>query len=271
MQKRKELGLNQAELSNGICGQYIISKIEKHSIAPSLSVLLKLVKRLDITLNDVFSEFSDQPHTDSYVVLRELENQAFGAKDLASIKEGLSVISVDDLTVRDQTVYYFLNGYFNLTDNPMNTQFDTDTVLRLTKSDTYNVYTDLAYLLKGQVAEKHKDYIHAKEYYKIVENAIQANLLIPNANEKQVLFMLVTLSNFYINQEEWEHVVVLCNRAIDFAAKSDSRLFNDIIYFNLALSQKKLGQDNTEAKLFAQVFAKVAVNHKVLQKADVEL
>ncbi|QFR70031.1 helix-turn-helix domain-containing protein [Companilactobacillus paralimentarius] len=56
--KRRSLNLTQSDLANGLCNQNTISKMEKHNMTPQMDVLIKICQRLDLSLNDVFSEFS---------------------------------------------------------------------------------------------------------------------------------------------------------------------------------------------------------------------
>ncbi|WP_300559370.1 helix-turn-helix transcriptional regulator [Companilactobacillus sp.] len=60
-EQRIKLKLSQAELSAGICTQAVISKIENQNISPSVDILSQLLVKLNLTLNDVFSEFTNLP------------------------------------------------------------------------------------------------------------------------------------------------------------------------------------------------------------------
>lgn len=57
---RKLRGLSQAELAEGICTQATISLIEKRNKVPSMNILIRLVNRLGITLDDVVVENQDR-------------------------------------------------------------------------------------------------------------------------------------------------------------------------------------------------------------------
>ncbi|MGT2744468.1 helix-turn-helix domain-containing protein [Streptococcus phocae subsp. phocae] len=54
--KRKELGLSQKSLSDGICEQSQISKIERGTFMPSADLLFKLSQRLEVPLDYFFNE-----------------------------------------------------------------------------------------------------------------------------------------------------------------------------------------------------------------------
>ncbi|HFR3515671.1 TPA: helix-turn-helix domain-containing protein, partial [Streptococcus suis] len=54
--KRKELGLSQQILAEGICEQSQISKIERGHFIPSADLLFKLSQRLEVPLDYFFNE-----------------------------------------------------------------------------------------------------------------------------------------------------------------------------------------------------------------------
>ena len=54
--KRKELGLSQQTLAEGICEQSQISKIERGHFIPSADLLFKLSQRLEVPLDYFFNE-----------------------------------------------------------------------------------------------------------------------------------------------------------------------------------------------------------------------
>ena len=54
--KRKELGLSQQTLAEGICEQSQISKIERGRFIPSADLLFKLSQRLEVPLDYFFNE-----------------------------------------------------------------------------------------------------------------------------------------------------------------------------------------------------------------------
>ncbi|MFC5631302.1 MULTISPECIES: helix-turn-helix domain-containing protein [Streptococcus] len=54
--KRKEYGLSQSELAEGICEQSQISKIERGNYMPTATLLYKLAGRLNVTIDYFFDE-----------------------------------------------------------------------------------------------------------------------------------------------------------------------------------------------------------------------
>src|SRR5699024_5476040 len=71
--KRKELGLSQKELSNGICTQATLSKFENNGKIPSLKILIQLCNRLGLSLDSIIG-VSD---TNSQKVIKEMNQAEF--------------------------------------------------------------------------------------------------------------------------------------------------------------------------------------------------
>lgn len=57
---RKLKGLSQAELAANICTQATISLIEKRNKVPSMNILMRLIGRLGIQLDDIVVEHHDR-------------------------------------------------------------------------------------------------------------------------------------------------------------------------------------------------------------------
>lgn len=54
--RRKQIGITQKELSNGLCAQATISKIEKNALTPSSSLLKKIADRLNVSISYFYGE-----------------------------------------------------------------------------------------------------------------------------------------------------------------------------------------------------------------------
>ncbi len=110
IKRRKELKISQIELSKGVCTQATISKLEKQGLAPSSDILVKLCKRLNLTLNDVFSDFNDEVKEK----MQEKIDQSF--KLMASYhfdKAGKIINSIDEKQAQEKDLLgllYFLKG-----------------------------------------------------------------------------------------------------------------------------------------------------------------
>ncbi|WP_225047569.1 helix-turn-helix transcriptional regulator [Lacticaseibacillus kribbianus] len=107
---RKLKGLSQAELANGICTQATISLIEKRNKVPSMNILLRLIDRLGITLEDIVVENRTRVQRTLAQVDTLVRHGDFAQADakLATIK------SPKSLRVEDERRYYYAMGMVQL-------------------------------------------------------------------------------------------------------------------------------------------------------------
>lgn len=112
-QQRKAKGLNQSELAAGICTQATMSNIENKGTVPSLGTLIQLCQRLDLTLNDVVSEF--QTAADNFDGLTAAERLiALDQIDQADQKLQQVATNLDKEEALTNQQYQFLTGYLCL-------------------------------------------------------------------------------------------------------------------------------------------------------------
>lgn len=114
LEQRKKMTLNQQQLANGICTQTVISRIENQNISPSVDVLVKICQRLNLTLNDVYSEFSKLPSNnlvnDKLTTLFELVQKT----DFEEAAKLLPKIATSNLTNPQKLELNFLKGQLEL-------------------------------------------------------------------------------------------------------------------------------------------------------------
>lgn len=53
-------GISQKNLAQGICSQSKLSKIENNQILPSITLCYEISKKLNITIDDIFSEYIEE-------------------------------------------------------------------------------------------------------------------------------------------------------------------------------------------------------------------
>ena len=263
-QKRKDKRLTQGQLAENICRQYVISKIEKHNQAPSIAVLIQLCLKLELTLNDVFSDFSSSENSESNIVLLKLEDQILMDDDVSDGLSELSLLNVENLIDNEKMSFYFLSGWFNLADNALSSQFDMDKLLRLTQTDSYNIYTELAYLVKGMAAETQNDDTHALEYYKMIQDSLQANSLIPNARYEQLSLIFKVLSSFYCRNAEWRQTKKIARRGIELSLEKKSLLNLNHFYNTLITAKKELGEEYEKEKSQEMLLSQILEKSRVL-------
>ncbi|OIU69667.1 helix-turn-helix domain-containing protein [Rossellomorea aquimaris] len=89
---RKEVGLTQGELSEDICTQALISRIEKGDIYPSAATLYQISKKLGVDVN-YFFEIGSTPRLD---YIKEVERQLRNLRIKLKYSEMMDVVKVEE-------------------------------------------------------------------------------------------------------------------------------------------------------------------------------
>ncbi|WP_304250951.1 helix-turn-helix domain-containing protein [Limosilactobacillus gastricus] len=105
---RRERGLSQIDLSEGICTQATISLIENSNRIPKLEILNQLVDRLDVPLSAILVV----DRLDN-VLLEQITNSMYQNK-LGEVNHLLEEIDSNSLDGDDLTRYYYLMGFKEL-------------------------------------------------------------------------------------------------------------------------------------------------------------
>ena len=109
-------------------------------MTPQMDVLIKICQRLDLSLNDVFSEFSSDSKPEQTFILDDVEKDVL-LNNLDSVEDKLALIQ-DKLKAKDRAQYDFILGVVKFkAGNFELSSFHFDKVLRETKSDDDNIYT----------------------------------------------------------------------------------------------------------------------------------
>ncbi|WP_390410211.1 helix-turn-helix domain-containing protein [Lacticaseibacillus jixiensis] len=107
---RKLKGMSQADLAKGICTQATISLIEKRNKVPSMNILMQLVDRLGISVDDIVVENRNRAQQ----LLANVENDVRHS-EFASAKADLGKINFDRLgNIDDKKRYYYYKGMVEL-------------------------------------------------------------------------------------------------------------------------------------------------------------
>ena len=127
--KRREMNLTQIELANDICTQNTISKIEKHNIAPTVNILIKICLKLGLTLNDVFSDFTTESSVKEESALDAIERDVLLGK-ISDIDERMSSLE-GKLNDNDMKQYELISGVMDYWNKNYDVSlFDLDKVLQ---------------------------------------------------------------------------------------------------------------------------------------------
>ncbi|WP_334332177.1 MULTISPECIES: helix-turn-helix domain-containing protein [unclassified Companilactobacillus] len=235
--KRREMNLTQIELANDICTQNTISKIEKHNIAPTVNILIKICLKLDLTLNDVFSDFADKKTEAKESLLDTIEKNIL-LNQLTGIDEKLSNLQ-GNLGDDDKKQYELIIGALNYYNgNSDESLFTLDKVLQLTKSANDDIYTLLAYLFKGlnYLSQNHLD--RAQYYFQMIGDTVEENIDVINANDLEGLFICKTLSDSFNDMKLFQNAYQFAHFGLNYAKENHSTYYLAELYFNAALAVK---------------------------------
>lgn len=236
--QRRQKGLSQTELADQITNQNVISNLERKSKAPKNSILVKLLQRLDLTLNDVYSEFTNIMHSELKQELTSIEQRLLnGTYDGIEDELGLVGVNLDSAELTGQ--HDFIIALFNVhLKNTADADFELDKVLRVTKNDIYNVYTLLAYITKANVYLDLNQFDKAQYFFDVVEAALKENFNVANATTLQKIYICQQLSNYHLQADDFKSADKYADIGIKLNQDEHRCLFLDHFYFIKAKANK---------------------------------
>lgn len=268
--KRRSLNLTQSDLSSGICTQNTISKMEKHNLTPQIDVLIKICRRLDLTLNEVFSDFASDTKVEQGYVLNGIERDVL-LNNFTEVEERLSLVS-KDVPKREMKRLNFIHSVVFYADNNFEkATFELDKVLQNTRSDNDDIYTLLSYLYKAKIYNDQKHLDMAAYYVKNIEDSLQESFNIANANTVQILFMSNQLVSLLIKLDQPQNALKLAKRALEYANQNYASYFIDSLNYYAALAstdKKQKLRFQTNAQACADMFGNKSLQAKIAQIGD---
>ncbi|WP_164682242.1 helix-turn-helix domain-containing protein [Streptococcus hyointestinalis] len=108
--KRKEKGLTQKELAEGICVQAVISKIEKGETTPSVDLFFKLAKKLDIDMSVISSMFDLNNTAHHNGVYSDKVKQLLYMRDYDNLAYVLKTLNPAEMTEEELLYYEWLRA-----------------------------------------------------------------------------------------------------------------------------------------------------------------
>lgn len=165
VQRRKQKGISQVKLCDGICTQSTLSKLENKGQVPSVRILNQLCQRLDMTISDL-SESERPAKQVRLTVLDRVEQQLMAEQFPAAIKL-LATVNVDDLISKKMRMqYYYLKGMIDtLTSNQTaTTMFNFTQILDKLDEEHQTVFSQLVYLGCG-ILYARRDHLGNAEFF----------------------------------------------------------------------------------------------------------
>ncbi|WP_204122709.1 helix-turn-helix transcriptional regulator [Lacticaseibacillus mingshuiensis] len=255
---RKLKGLSQAELAKDICTQATISLIEKRNKVPSMNILMRLIGRLDITMDDIVVANHDsiqQSLSDTDKALRR------GAYPQAA--EFLAKVRSEKLTTEeDKRRFNYYSGMVELFAHkaPDEAIYYFGRVLTPMLVKDRDLLTIMATLGLGLAYAEKGTHERARVYID------QALALLHDAPfpEGRYLDVVITIywhiSRVFFELEEYAAVLTNVKTGIDFATKHESLFLLDELYALQARAYDALADKRADENYQIAV-ALARVNH----------
>lgn len=229
--QRKELHLSQEELSDGICTQAIISKIENQNISPSINILISICQKLHLTLDSVFSEFSSLPTSNLLSDKFQRMDKAVQNKKIDTIENIISTINEDSLPSLEKAHLHFLLAliakYKQNTDEAI---FQLNYSLELLQNKK-TFWGNIIYAELGFIYSNKDQNSKAEHYYDLVYSNID-NVIVNSGAEFYYYRSTITrIATWYTENKEFARSNSLIEMGLNKFSGFFTGEFTDTLYF----------------------------------------
>lgn len=267
IEKRKELGLSQKELSNGICTQATLSKFENNGKIPSLKILIQLCNRLGLSLDSIIGVTNSK----SQQVIQHMNKAEFNLiiteyEDSWNI---IRAINVDDLEHDKDALmqYYYLKGYLNVLDGGdlFDAVFDFNRILSELDSKGETIFTFLSFVGMGMVYAKQGDDNKSEYYFSKVFNNIYTMSIDDVTKIWRYINIIFYCALYYSERNDLETANTLLNYGVKICSENHVTYYIARIYAQLAMNESRVNGNNKKVRGFmnkALVFSEFNRNTK---------
>ena len=268
--KRKELGLSQKELSNGICTQATLSKFENNGKIPSLKILIQLCNRLGLSLDSIIgvtdgksqrvikqmnqAEFNliIQEYDDSWGIIKAID-----PKDLEGDRDALMQ-------------YYYLKGYLNVLDDGdlFDAVFDFNRILSELDIHGETIFTFLSLVGMGMVYAKQGDNSKSEYYFSKVFNDVYTMSIDDVSKIWRYINIIFYCALYYSERNDLETANALLEYGVKVCAENHVTYYIARIYAQLAMNESRVNGNNKKVRGLmnkALVFSEFNQNEKEIE------
>lgn len=201
--RRQQLNMTQGELSDGICTQSQISKIEKDEIIPLASLLVKIAEKLEVSLDDLVYENRIKRIENEFLIDKERIDYLLKMREYGKIQNLISVIDKEKLSFNDSIYIMYVSL---VTDNYTrnNNSFEKLEIFYSEHSDTMEDNLKIRTLnslgilsMENNQSEKAKEYFLKGYRIAITSNAYEDLLFKVAYNYLRLLFQLEEYKEMY--------------------------------------------------------------------------
>lgn len=268
--KRKEMGLSQKELSKGVCTQATLSKFENNGKIPSMKILIQLCNRLGIALNEIIGINGNG----SKKLVKMMNTAEFNLiiSDYQNSWKILNSIELDSLKDDKQATmqYYYLQGYLNVLDDGdlLEAVFDFNQIIAVLDPKGETIFTFLAFVGLGMVYAQQSDDDKSEYYFSKVFN-IYGMPIDDVTKIWRYINIIFYCAIYYSNRREFETANALLRYGVKVCEDNHVTYYIARIYQQLAVNECELnGHSDLVLNLLnkAEVFSEFNHNDNELKK-----
>lgn len=270
VKRRKELGLSQIELSQGICTQATLSRFENHGQIPSMKILSQLCARLQLDVGDLFASVNEK-EAETNKVLEKIE-QSLVTMDYALAETLTASIRKEKLNKDQQLYLLYLKGYTKtLQGKATNDDLFYFNQLLAENQEQGEHYLHLAYAGLGLVYQQHEDIEKATYFFDKAIQESERTSLDTTVQVWRVLMVLYYSALFFAQIQQFKKSDRLLKKGIEICGQYHITYYLARMYYQLAVNALDNHAPAGQARELlhdAAAFARINANEQLLQ--DVE-
>lgn len=268
---RKDMGLSQAELCDGICTQATLSKFENSGKAPAIRILTKLCSRLNLTLDDVFPV--NPPAQSEASHLLDKAEFTLITSEYEAAKEDMNRVNFDDLTAEGEMQYYFVKGFLTaLTGEPItDALYYFNLILNDLDDGHRTVFTLLAYTGSGVAYSRNGDNEKSEFFFQKVLDHLHDLPLKDNKAIWRALNMLFYTAEYFAHVGDYKTSDPLLRYGYEICANNHVTYYVARICFRQAENAQAQGADGATVAGYlndARAFAKINNNQLLIDRIN---
>ncbi|MFH5810112.1 helix-turn-helix domain-containing protein [Companilactobacillus sp. FL22-1] len=244
--KRKELGISQKELSDGICTQATLSKFENNGKIPSLKILIQLCNRLNLTLDSIIGVKDGK----NQAVIKQMNKAEFNLiiQEYEDAWNIIKAINIDDFEDDKDALmqYYYLKGYLNVLDNGdlFDAVFDFNRILSELDIHGETIFTFLGFVGMGMVYAKQGDDTKSEYYFSKVFNNIYTMTIDDSSKIWRYINIIFYCAIYYSERSDLETANTLLNYGVKVCSENHVTYYIARIYAQLAMNENRVNGNN---------------------------
>lgn len=270
VKRRKELGLSQIELSNGICTQATLSRFENHGQIPSMKILSQLCSRLQLDVGELFASVNTQEIAMNKL-LEKIE-ESIVTMDYELAEKLLENVTKESLTAEQKLHVLYLKGY---TQALQGKATDDDLFyfnqLLAEQHEKQERYLHLAYAGFGLYYQQHKDLDKATYFFDKAIQEIEKQKLEKMEDVWRTLMILYNSALFFSSVKNFKKSNALLRKGIELCSQFHITYYLARLYFQLAVNaiDNRAPHEETEQLLHdAAAFARINGNEAMIEEVE---